>query len=135
MIRVKLKGVVYKFYDSIQEMPQKRLHEFEKHLAILSGVGNGIESFDAKLSTLYTLVQGDDKSGTIKEIENLRIGMNLFFNDFSVQCVSIGWLCSNMRIGSQEQAEKVGKHLLHKGITNEQITGIIEDVKKKYTHN
>ena len=64
-------------YDSIEEMPIARYHKMNRLLLIDSGIGDTLSDVDTHLSTAAAFLRADDKDSAIKELENMRQGIQL----------------------------------------------------------
>ncbi len=58
-------------YDSIDELPIKRFHKFNKYILVDSGVGSDISDIYEHINRVKAYVNKDDKENAIKQLNNL----------------------------------------------------------------
>lgn len=64
-------------YDSIDELPIKRFHKFNKYLLVDAGVGSDLNDINEKIAKIMIYVDRSDKVNARIELENLRQAMYL----------------------------------------------------------
>ena len=64
-------------YDSIDELPIKRFHKFNKYLLVDAGVGSDLNDINEKIAKIMRYVDRSDKVNARIELENLRQAMYL----------------------------------------------------------
>ena len=132
---ITLKDEKFEFYDSIEDLPQKQFLNFEKMLLIESGVGENLQAFDVHLQKIFLFMSNNKNQEAKEEILNLRQNFFFMISNFSVKTLALCCLLKGKEIINQEQARTTSKELIEKGITNNQIESLIEQVKKKYIPN
>lgn len=58
-------------YDSIDELPIKRFHKFNKYLLIDAGVGSDLNSISEKINRIVRFIDKEDKANAKIELDNL----------------------------------------------------------------
>ncbi len=64
-------------YDSIDEIPMKRYHRFNKMMLVDSGIGTDLSDIDKHLNRIKSFIVGKKDDMAIREVENLRT--NIYF--------------------------------------------------------
>lgn len=82
MKEVKLRGKIYKLYDSIDELPIVNFQKYNKYILFDSHIGSDVESVDKHLAELAKLIK-TDKVKASKEIQNLRTNLYFIVNNVS----------------------------------------------------
>lgn len=130
-----LKGETLKIYDSIKQMPIKRLQEFEKAILIISGIGGTLEEYDRHFQKIFLFLEKDKKEEAKQELINQRQNFYFVIENFSPSCYAFVWLLSNGIDYTEETAQNEMVRLLNLGITSEMVEEVIISVKKKYLPN
>lgn len=72
-------------YDSIDELPIKRFHKFNKYLLVDAGVGSDINDINEKISKIIRYIDKADKNNAKIELENLRQSMYLVTQEMNLK--------------------------------------------------
>lgn len=67
----KIAGYTVQLYDSIEDLPIRRFHKFNKYLLVDSGIGSDIEDINAHIHRV-SLFMDSDMDSAKRELENLR---------------------------------------------------------------
>jgi len=68
----KIGGYKIEFFESIEELPAKRFHKFNKYLLIDSGIGGDINDVSQHLSKIEAFINKGEKEKALKQVKNLR---------------------------------------------------------------
>lgn len=66
-----LGGHTFEFYDTIDSLPAKRFHLYTKHILVLTGIGDSLDSIDSHIEKLVSYIQNDPKRA-MNELMNYR---------------------------------------------------------------
>ena len=69
---IKIGNKKIKIYDSIEELPMKRFHKYNKMLLVDSGLGSDLSDFDRHISRVAAFLKEGKTELAITEIENMR---------------------------------------------------------------
>lgn len=135
-IRGILKKTEIRLFDSIDELPAKRDHEFWRLLLQDVGIGSTLKSFDNHLGTLYNQLRVGDTVSAMQEIQNLR--SNVFY---MIEKINLNSFCFATMIHSingvvYEDFTEDGiinciSTLSKHGLKGSMIDNEVEDIKKK----
>lgn len=64
-------------YDSIDELPIRRFHRWQKLLMVAAGVGSTLADFDAHIDRVVRFLKTSNTDDAVKELENLRQNVNM----------------------------------------------------------
>ena len=121
-------------YDSIDELPIKRFHVYNRMLLVDAGIGSDIADFDNHIERAIRYHNQGDKENFAKEFENLRQNVYLILNQQNTEHLSFACLvtqvddtaCNDLSTdGLQKVLEMLGD--VSKGSMTEEMTS----VKKK----
>lgn len=70
-------------YDSIDELPMRRFHRFNKMMLVDSGVGSDLTSVDAHLEKIKAYIATKKPDLALTELDNLRTNLYLTLNNIS----------------------------------------------------
>ena len=70
-------------YDSIDELPMRRFHRFNKMMLVQSGVGSDLTDVDTHLERIKAFIATKKPDLAINEIENLRTNIYFIMQDIS----------------------------------------------------
>lgn len=96
MKEVKLGGHRVKIYDSIDELPIKRFHVYNKYLLIDAGIGSEISDFDHHIERMVAFLTKGDKDNANKELQNLRQNVYLIMNGQNIRHLSFACLVASI---------------------------------------
>lgn len=121
-------------YDSIDELPIKRFHKFNKYLLVDAGVGSDINDINEKISKIIRYIDKADKNNAKIELDNLRQSFNLIIQEVNVKHLAFMVLVKS--IDGKEQTD-----LSEEGIKNIQslfenqssnfVNKLFQSIKKK----
>ena len=134
MKTIELAGHVVVIYDSIDELPIKRFHVYNRYLLVDAGIGSDITDFDNHVERVVQYIKQGDNTNAGKEMDNLRQNVFLILNQQSVEHLSFACLVKQIdgvRYDdmSQEGLEKVLELL--GGASVKEFTEAMSSVKKK----
>lgn len=128
------------FAESIKELPIDRYSEFQKYLLQDSGMGSDIESIQRHHEKIDLFLAAGKTQEAINERLNQHFNFFFMLNRINITHLSFAVLVSAVADQSivdysetalLEVSSKLGKQ----GFTHEQLTSILEDVKKKLIPN
>lgn len=65
------------FFDSIEELPIRRFHRYNKMVLLDSGIGSDLNDIDTHISRTIAFIAKDEKDEAVNEMQNLR--QNIYF--------------------------------------------------------
>lgn len=77
MKHIEIQGKKVVMYDSIDELPIRRFHKWQKLLMVAAGVGGTLAEFDSHIERVVTFLKTNDRDNAVKELENLRQNVNM----------------------------------------------------------
>lgn len=92
MKEVKLGKHVVKLYDSIDELPIKRFHAYNRFLLVDAGVGSDITDFDNHIERCVQYFKDGDAANAGKELDNLRQNVFLVLSQQNLKHLSLACL-------------------------------------------
>ena len=75
-------GTTIELYESIEELPLKRFHKYNKFILIDSGIGSDLNDINGHISRTEQMISHDPRMA-LKELENLRQCIFLIVNETS----------------------------------------------------
>ena len=72
MKEIKLAGHRVAVYNSIEDLPIKRFHKYNKCMLVDAGIGSDLTSFDAHIERVVRYIRSDKREEAAKEMENMR---------------------------------------------------------------
>ena len=81
MKHIEIQGKKVVMFDSIDELPIRRFHKWQKLLMVAAGVGGTLAEFDSHIERVVTFLKTNDRDNAVKELENLRQNVNMMQNE------------------------------------------------------
>lgn len=133
MRKIEINGHKLVIYDSIDELPIKRFHKFNKYLLIDSGVGSDVNDINSKIGLISQLMDRDLTKAKI-ELENLRQSIYLVNQEVNVRHLSFMALVKSINGEeitdlSDENLQGIQKYFQETKLTF--FNKIFQSVKKK----
>ena len=121
-------------YDSIDELPIKRYHKFNKYMLVDSGIGSDLNDINDHISKILRYIDKSDKKNAKTQLENMRQSLYLISQETNIRHLSFMVLIKS--IDGKEVYDISDKNLkrLLKQFENESkgfLNRLIESVKKK----
>lgn len=88
MKEVTLAGKRVEYYDSIEDMPIKNFHAFNKMMLIDAGVGSDLNDILDHVAKIERFVGVGDKQNAFKKLDNLRQSLCLISESTSIRHLS-----------------------------------------------
>jgi hypothetical protein len=88
MKTIEVKGKKVEIYDSIDELPIKRFHKFNKYMLVDSGIGSDINDINEHIAKISRYIDKADKLNAKTELENLRQSLYLISEGVNVKHLS-----------------------------------------------
>ncbi len=134
MRTVEIGGHSVMLYDSIDELPIKRFHVYNRYLLVDAGVGSDIADFDNHIERAVQYFKNGDVTNAGKELDNLRQNVFLILSEQNIKHLSLACLVKQIdgvRYDdlSQEGLEKIIEVL--GGASVKEVTDAMASVKKK----
>jgi hypothetical protein len=134
MLNTKIGNKNVEVYDSIDLLPIKRFHKFNKYLLIDAGIGSDINDINDHVYKIMRLIDLGDKENSKKQLENLRQSLYLITQETNIKHLSFMVLIKSIDGKPVTDISDTGmKKLLSQ--FNEQpkkhLDELIEFVKKK----
>lgn len=134
MKEVKLAGHKVELFNSIEDLPIKRFHKYNKCMLVDAGVGSDLSSFDAHIERVVRFIKIDKKEEAAKEMENMRQNIYMMMQEVSPQHMAFACLVHSIdgKIYDDMSDDGLRKVLtLLGGTPHKEITSLSEEVKKK----
>lgn len=121
-------------YDSIDELPIKRYHKFNKYMLVDSGIGSDLNDINDHISKILRYIDKSDKKNAKTQLENMRQSLYLISQETNIRHLSFMVLIKS--IDGKEVYDISDENLkrLLKQFENESkgfLNRLIESVKKK----
>ena len=121
-------------YDSIDELPMRRFHRFNKMMLVDSGVGGTLAEVDIHLEKIKAFISTKKPDDAIKEVNNLRTNLYFIMNHVSPKCLAFAALvkeldgdpCDDI---SDDGLQKVVERFSDVSISS--LNNTFDEVKKK----
>lgn len=125
------------FYDSILELPMRRLNEFNIHLAQDAGIGSTLGSFDERMGALVTALNSGSISNAIAEHYNARLGLYLMLEEgisTTARCLAdVVRKVNGASVATHSEAEMMDvHHTLSIWMSQAQAEEVAANLKKKF---
>lgn len=121
-------------YDSIDELPVKRFHKFNKYLLVDAGVGSDLNDINEKINRILRYVDKSDKANAKIELENLRQAMYLVTQETNLKHLAFMILVKNIDGKEITDLSDEGVRATQKIFENQSlnfINRLFQSVKKK----
>lgn len=124
---------IVEIYDSIDELPIKRFHKFNKYMLVDSGIGSDLNDINRHIGRISKYI-GTDNDSAKKELENLRQSLYMISEETNVKHLSFAILVKSINGKavfdiSDEGVRKTMARLSE--IKQGFLDRLIESVKKK----
>lgn len=120
-------------YDSIDDLPIRRFHKFNKYMLIDSGIGSDLNDINSHISKIAKFIH-KDKKDALKELENLRQSLYMISEETNIRHLSFAILIHKINGEvvhdiSDENIKRIMSRLsdVKQGFLNR----LLESVKKK----
>ncbi len=125
------------FYDSILELPMRRLNEFNIHLAQDAGIGSTLASFDTRMGAMVTALNSGSLANAIAEHYNARLGLYLMLEEgisTTARCLAdVVRKVNGKSVATHSEAEMMEvHHLLTIWMSQAHAEEVATDLKKKF---
>lgn len=133
MKTVKIGSNTVEIYDSIDELPIKRFHKFNKYMLVDSGIGSDLNDINEHISKIAKYIDSDTKSAKV-ELENLRQSLYMISEETNIKHLSFAILIHSIN-GERlyDLSDENIKRVMHKlgNVKKSFLDRLIESVKKK----
>lgn len=138
MTEIKLNGNYLEMYDSIDSMPITRFKEYNRFVAMDSGIGSDMTAIDHHISTAIKFYRMNDFEKGDNVLQNMRQNIYFVINKTSPKMNS--FVAAIKTINGKEltdisEPEKIIDDLSKKGLTVGKVYGFLNDLKKKLVKN
>ena len=134
MRTIKAGSHTVEIFDSIEELPIKRFHKFNKYLLVDSGVGSDLNDINDKIAKILMYVESADKSNAKIELENLRQSMFLVSQETNIKHLALMALIKSVDGKEVTDLSDEGLRNLQKIFEEEPLNifdRLLQSVKKK----
>lgn len=83
-------------YDSIDEIPVKRFHKFNRFSLIDSCIGSDLEDANGHIMRLASLIGAGENEKAMTELQNMAIGLNMVLTETSPRMMSFAALVKSI---------------------------------------
>ena len=130
------KGRKIELYDSIKDMPARRLMQFQLHLTQHHGMGSTFEELDAREERIGMFLAAGRVADAYREWENRRLGFWAMMQGINTATVALACLVRSVdgeavEVRTDEQMRRVALVLEETDISQAEVEEILETVKKK----
>lgn len=88
MRTLKIGGKTLEIYDSIDELPIRRFHKFNKYMLVDSGIGSDLNSINDHIAKTKAYISKSDNKKAFTQLENLRQSLYLISQETSIKHLS-----------------------------------------------
>lgn len=134
MRTAKVNGLKIKIHDSIDELPIKRFHKYNKYMLIDSGVGSDMNDVNEHISKVVRFINKDDKKNASIELENMRQNLYLLQQGISPKHLAFACLVDEINGVKITDFSDDGIHRIQERLGNVKkkwFDKMIESLKKK----
>ena len=136
MKTISLNNNIIEVYDSIETAPVTNYMQMNRFALIDSGIGSDIHAIDGHISLIRQYLSKEDIKNADKELLNMRQSYAFLFENLSPKMLSFVAMIKTVNgkkveVADEEQARALIAKLSRKGLTFEQVTSILTEVKKK----
>lgn len=134
MKEIRLAGHKVEIYNSIEDLPIKRFHKYNKCMLVDAGIGSDLSSFDAHIERVVRYIRTDKREEAAKEMENMRQSIYMMMQEVSPQHMAFACLVHSIdgKCYDDMSDDDLQKVLtLIGGAPQKDITSHFEEVKKK----
>lgn len=135
MKKINIKGRIVEIYDTIEDLPIKRFHKYNKLLLIDSGIGTDLADVDRHISRAQLFIKKNDVESAVTEMENLRQNIYFVQSEISPRFMAFAVLVKSV---DGQQFDDISDDGLKKIVENvfgdmskKDLTASFEEVKKK----
>ncbi|NQU52437.1 MAG: hypothetical protein HQ522_07845 [Bacteroidetes bacterium] len=128
-------GHVVQIYDSIDELPIKRFHKYNKFLLVDSGIGSDINDLNQKISIIIRHVNNKSEHA-ITELENMRQSLYLVSSEINPSYLAFSCLVYSIDGQILKDISDDGLRRVLERLNNTKVgwlNGFLESIKKKIT--
>jgi hypothetical protein len=128
------------FYSSVKELPIELSKKMQNYLLQQIGVGSTVQDIDDHLERLTTFLSADKKEEAIEEVKNLRFAYfsainGLRYDTLAFACLLYSINGKKIEDYSTEGLQALIIDLSSKGLTNEKVEAVLDEVKKNLIRN
>lgn len=124
------------FYESIYELPMRRLNEFNIHLAQDSGIGSTLADWDERMAGVDVALSSGSLENTMRERYNSRLGLYLLFEHINTKARALAdvvYAVNGQSVASNTEDEMMEvHHLLSMWMSDAQAREVADELKKKF---
>lgn len=134
MKEVRLAGHRVEIYNSIEDLPIKRFHKYNKCMLVDAGVGSDLTSFDAHIERVVRYIKNDKREEAAKEMENMRQNIYMIIQELSPQHMAFACLVHSIDGKCYDDMSDDGLQkvlTLLGGAPTKELTSQSDEVKKK----
>lgn len=137
---VKVKGHTIELFDNIQNLPILRFQKFNKYMMKASEIGNNFEDYDQRTSKALAFLHKDMVKEAIQELSNRRLTVYNAYNEYSPRDHAFAIMIKKIddvkyNVLSDDEIDKVLKHLNRIGLSHINSIEKLNEVKKKSNYN
>lgn len=134
MITVDIKGKKVEMWDSIDELPIRRFHKFNKYMLVDSGIGSDLNDIDTHIYKVMKFIEMDDKDNARLQLENMRQSLYMISQENNIRHLSFITLIKSLdgvdvTDLSDENIKRLSEIFNKKSVTF--VDRIINSFKKK----
>ena len=137
MKEIRLEGHRVELYNSIEDLPIKRFHKYNKCLLVDAGIGSDLSAFDGHIERVVRYIKSDKRDEAAKEMENMRQNIYLMMQSVSPQHMAFACLVHSIDGKCYDDMSDDGLQkvlTLLGGATAKDISRNSDEVKKKNRH-
>lgn len=122
------------YYDSIEELPIRRYHKYNKMLLVDAGIGNDLFDADGRIERAMRFITSGDAESAKRELVNLRNTFFLMQNEISPRFRAFAALVTSVNGTKYDDVSDDGISQIIEALQDvsvEFVTATLEAVKKK----
>jgi hypothetical protein len=126
------------FYETIGELPMRRLNEFNIHLSQDAGIGSTLTDWDERMAAIDVAISSGSLENTMRERYNSRLGLYLLFEHINTKARALAdvvYSVNGQRVASNTEDEMMEvHHLLSIWMSDNQAREVADELKKKFNN-
>lgn len=134
MKEIKLAGHKVVMYNSIEDLPIKRFHKFNKCMLVDAGIGSDLTAFDAHIERVVRYIRTEKKEDAAREMENMRQNLYLVMEGINPQQMAFACLVHSIDGKCYDDMSDDGlRNVLHLlgGAPAKDVASSTDEAKKK----
>lgn len=103
MKTIDIKGHKVEIYDSIDELPIRRFHKFNRYMLVDAGIGSDLNDINEKIKRIQAYIEKQDKKNAYIELDNLR--QSLYITSQEINPKHLAFMTLIKSVDGKEQTD------------------------------